>query len=128
MSIQFTIYGEPASKANSRQLVTNARTKRPMFIKSGKARDYEAAVKKQVRPISPLLTGPLSITATIYYRTRRPDLDESIILDALQGLIYENDRQIREKHIYHGINKENPRTEIEIRPIGDDYENAARMQ
>ena len=37
-TVDFTIIGEPASKANSRQLVTIRG--RPAFIKSKKARDY----------------------------------------------------------------------------------------
>ena len=54
---------------------------------------------------------------TIYYQNRRPDLDESLILDLMQGMIYENDRSVKEKHIYHGIDKENPRAEIEVNVI-----------
>ena len=38
MTIKFTIFGEPASKANSRQLVTIKG--RPAFIKSKKALDF----------------------------------------------------------------------------------------
>ena len=39
---------------------------------------------------------------------------ESLILDLLQGFAYENDRQVKEKHIYWGLDKENPRTQIKI--------------
>jgi hypothetical protein len=28
-----------------------------------------------------------------------------------------NDRQVREKHVYHGIDRKNPRAEIEIEPM-----------
>jgi Holliday junction resolvase RusA-like endonuclease len=48
----------------------------------------------------------------IHYASRRPDLDESLILDLLQGVAYVNDRQVKEKHIYWGLDKENPRAEI----------------
>jgi Holliday junction resolvase RusA-like endonuclease len=109
------IYGEPASKANSRQLVTIKG--RPAFIKSKKARCYADDVARQIVPLLPLLTGPLKFTATIYYATHRPDLDESVILDALQGRVYENDRQVREKHIFHAIDKRNPRAEISIERV-----------
>ncbi len=54
------------------------------------------------------------MTLTIYYATRRPDLDESLILDLLQGVAYRNDRQVRERHVFWGLDKDNPRTEIEI--------------
>jgi hypothetical protein len=32
----------------------------------------------------------------------------------MQGLIYENDRQVKERHTYWGLDKENPRAEIII--------------
>jgi len=53
----------------------------------------------------------------IYYKTRRPDLDESLILDLLEGFVYQNDRQVKLKHIVWGLDKENPRTEIVISTI-----------
>lgn len=51
---------------------------------------------------------------TIFYASRRPDLDESLILDLLQGLVYVNDRQVKERHTYWGLDPENPRAEIII--------------
>lgn len=56
-------------------------------------------------------------TATLYYASRRPDLDESLVMDCLQGVVYKNDRQIKVKHIYWGLDKANPRCEIIIEPL-----------
>ena len=111
--VKFTLLGEPSSKANSRKLVTIKGL--PRFIKSQDALDYLTLVRCQCTPIPTLLSGDLSFTARIFYKTHRKDLDPSLILDALQGLIYANDRQVREMHLYHGIDKDNPRAEIEIR-------------
>lgn len=61
-----------------------------------------------------MLEGDLWVDIKIYYATRRPDLDESVVLDCMQGLIYANDRQVKEKHIYWGIDKKNPRAEIVV--------------
>jgi len=121
MPLEFTIHGEPASKANSRQIVHNPQTKRPMVIKSKKARNYLKDFEKQCPVCNPLLEGELAVTMTIHYASRRPDLDESLILDAMQGKIYANDRQVREKHIFHGLDRENPRTDIAVthRESGD---------
>lgn len=110
-----TIYGEPASKANSRRMVTIAG--RARFIKSQKAIDYVAGFNKQCPKLDELLEGDVRVTMTIYYKNRRPDLDESVILDCLEGYAYKNDRQVKEKHIYHGLDKENPRAEITVEPI-----------
>lgn len=115
MEVFFTVFGEPASKANSRQLVRL--NNRPMFIKSKKARDYVSAFKLQCPKLPVLMQGDLVVHIKIYYASRRPDLDESVILDAMQDLIYENDRQVKEKHVYHGLDKDNPRAEIRIETL-----------
>lgn len=112
--VEFVILGEPASKANSRRLVRHPSTGRPMSIKSDKALQYVTAFQWQCPKLDPLLEGDLSATITIHYASRRPDLDESVILDAMQGLIYTNDRQVREKHVYWALDKESPRAEIRI--------------
>jgi hypothetical protein len=33
--------------------------------------------------------------------------------------LYENDRQVKEKHIYWGLDPEQPRTEIYVEPIAE---------
>lgn len=104
------IFGEPASKANSRKVVRIGGVSR--LIKSDKARAYAEAFKAQARPINPLVEDDVRVTMRIFYASRRPDLDESLILDLLQGVFYVNDRQVKEKHIYWGLDKENPRAEI----------------
>jgi len=117
-TVSFVIFGEPASKANSRKLVTIRG--RPAFIKSQKARDYVEAFKKQCPSLGDqMLEGELYVRITIYYASRRPDLDESVILDCMQDLIYKNDRQVRDKHVYWGLDKENPRAEIEVGRIDE---------
>ncbi|WP_186181697.1 hypothetical protein QZL74_14480 [Burkholderia gladioli pv. alliicola] len=148
--IRFTIYGEPASKANSRDIVP--RKKRlpsgetkvvPVSIKSDKARDFERDALKQIPPRCRVqLVGPVCATLRIFYASERPDLDESVVLDVLQDRyenekltkaqkdagvkpkrllvqrgVYVNDRQVREKHIYHAIDRNHPRVEIIIVPM-----------
>lgn len=138
--IEFTIYGEPASKANSRELATIGPrdNRRTIVRKSDKALTYERDALKQIPPKARLrLEGPVRVTLRIFYATERPDLDESVVLDVLQdrwgqaakdgtaaGLrpllqsgVYRNDRQVREKHVFHGIDRNNPRTEVRIEPL-----------
>lgn len=83
------------------------------LIKSAKALTYSDVFKRQVQDmhINPV-HGDVRVTMHIWYASRRPDLDESLILDLLQGVAYVNDRQVKEKHIYWGLDKENPRAEI----------------
>ena len=114
------VLGEPSSKANSRRLVIIKG--RPRFIKSVKSIAYVEALRAQVAPMAPrqLLRGTLKLTAHIYYASRRPDLDPSLILDGLQGLVYTNDRQVREQHLHWHLDRDNPRAAITVEETGDD--------
>ena len=111
------IFGEPASKANSRRVVHYGGMSR--LIKSKKALSYSDVFRQQCGKLPTLMTGDLRVTLHIFYASRRPDLDESLILDLMQGLIYENDRQVKERHCYWGLDPENPRAEIIIERIPD---------
>mgnify|MGYP003633843510 FL=1 len=55
----------------------------------------------------------------IFYRNRRPDLDESLILDLLENKVYKNDRLVKYKSIEHGLDKEEPRTIIVISKLSN---------
>mgnify|MGYP003130917960 FL=1 len=115
MNKTFQILGEPASKANSRKIVIIKG--RPASIKSDKARAYAKAFIDQCAGDVELYEGDVCVEMLIYYASRRPDLDESLILDLMQGIIYKNDRQVKEKHIYWGLDRENPRTVIRVSPM-----------
>ncbi|MBE0428129.1 MAG: RusA family crossover junction endodeoxyribonuclease [Nitrospirae bacterium] len=113
--MRFVIFGEPASKANSRQIVFNKRTLKPQVIKSKKANQYlENFIFQCPKPKKPIESS-VALTAHIYYASNRPDLDESIIMDGLQkARVLKNDRLITQKHIYKHIDRKNPRAEIKI--------------
>lgn len=130
--IEFVIQGQPFSKANRRQMVTIGG--KPQLIKSKEAREYEAMALRQIPPKARLqLQCPVAVTMRIFYASERPDLDESVVLDVLQNRyakvketgervliqagVYVNDRQVREKHVFHGIDKGNPRCEIRVESI-----------
>lgn len=143
MRIEFTILGEPASKANSRDIVTRKfrdaegmLKARPMSIKSDKALGYERDALRQIPPKARVqLTGPVRVILRIFYASERPDLDESVVLDCLQNRyrtietrsgkvrklvqngVYINDRQVRQKFVFHGIDRANPRTVVTVEPL-----------
>lgn len=110
--VTLRILAEPASKANSRKLVTmkrgrgSARRKMPTLIKSAKARTfmYIAQLAARAAYKGKPLEGRLRVAVTICYTSLLPDLDESVVLDAMQGIVYVNDRQIVERHCtrWHG--------------------------
>lgn len=134
--IRLTILGQPCSKANSRQIVTIGG--RPKPIKSEDALAYERDSLRQIPPAArQRLEGPVRVTLRLFYASERPDLDESIVLDVLQDRfarpgktsngervrelvqhgVYRNDRQVREKHVFHFIDRHNPRAEIEVEAL-----------
>lgn len=114
---EFEVLGDPASKANGRRAVFIGG--RQKFIKSEKALQYEKLFKVQCPILTPLISYDVGVAIDIFYATRRSDLDESIILDCMQGMIYENDRQVRAKNIRGGIDRDNPRAIIRILSLDD---------
>ncbi len=130
--IRFTILGQPCSKSNSSQIVKIG--ERVSIGKSAEAKVYIRNTLKQVPPVARVrLQGPVRVTLRMFYQSERSDLDESQLLDCLQDQwkrdkataervliqpgVYRDDRQVREKHVFHAIDRKNPRTEIEIEPL-----------
>lgn len=64
----------------------------------------------------PMLKGELSFTAKFYRPRKSGDLDNriKILLDALQNILFEDDKQITEIHAYRFEDKFKPRVEVEI--------------
>lgn len=85
-----------------------------MIIKSQKALSYGAVFKQQCPVLDPLIEDDVRLTIHIWYASRRPDLDESLILDLMQGCIYVNDRQVKERHCFWHLDRDRPRTYIEV--------------
>lgn len=116
--ITFVVFGNLPRKSNSRQVFRNPRTKKIMFVKSKKARDFTDEFLNQVAHLPkntfPEKT-PLKLTATIYYQSNRSDLSDELLCDLLEKAeIIGNDRYIFEKVLYKGIDSENPRCEFKL--------------
>ena len=129
--IRFTILGKCASKANSRKVadVGPADARRRIFIKSKDALQFERDALRQIPPgARARIAVPVRVSIWIFYESERPDLDESLVLDILQDRykgtgddrrliqsgVIRNDRLVREKHVYHGIDRANPRVEVKV--------------
>lgn len=136
--LRFTLFGQAASKANSRKIVNNPKTGRAMVIKSKEARKFMDDARRQIPPACRVrLQGPVAVVLHIHYKTERPDLDESIVLDAMQDVckeghllqagVYVNDRQVRWKLVVHHIDARNPRVEVEVHSIAPTQDMFALM-
>lgn len=113
------ITGEPASKSNSRRIVRIHGNTR--IIKSKKALEYRDNFLSQVSPPDVPIEGDVELEVVVWYKTRRPDLDISLIMDLLQeGLVIVNDRQIKVIKAYHQLDKLNPRSSIGLRRVSPD--------
>ena len=90
---------------------------RRFLTKEGKANkeaiSWEA--KAQWMPRKPI-TGKIATTARLYFKDGRMlDIENlKALWDSLSGIVYEDDRQIHELHIFKEIDKQRPRVEITI--------------
>jgi len=117
-----TILGEPASKANSRRIVQVGGS--PRVIKSKKALSYARSFAAQCPLKSSLLDedgSTVLVVLDIYYSSRRPDLDESLILDLLQERAYKNDRSVKARITRWHLDRDNPRSVVRILKLPADY-------
>lgn len=117
-SVSLIILGVCFSMKNGKIPRKNA----PGMLKHPKARQFERDFLIQVRPEHRRELGskkrPLRAVVTVFYPSRRQDLDAEIIFDLLQkSHVVLNDRFIHEKHIYWALDKKNPRAEITVEEI-----------
>jgi len=84
---------------------------------STSAKEYKKSVQTlcllhRVQP----LHGRLKVTIHLWRPRKAGDLDNriKILIDALQGAAYANDKQIVELHAYRHEDKRNPRADVEI--------------
>lgn len=88
---------------------------RNMVVVSAEAKAYKQQVKiiglqQRVRSLG----GPIAVTIKVFRPAKMRDLDNNlkVIMDALQGVLFDNDSQIVEIHAFRYDDKLNPRVEI----------------
>lgn len=98
------------------------RKTRGRMVVSSEARRYKRDVASLVSPINVAFVSKSLVAVTmVLYRPRRSgDLDNrlKVVLDSLNGIAYEDDKQVVEIHAFRHDDKKNPRVEIEISEIG----------
>lgn len=113
------IHGQIVAKANDYQAVPDGTGGRRM-IKNSKVRAYEQSFIRQCRIYAGrMIDRPFELTATVYYRHNKYDLDNSLktLLDCLQyaGAIT-NDNLCRRIVADKRIDPYHPRVEFSIIP------------
>lgn len=112
---------QPYSKANSRRPATfrsKAGKKYTTFIKSENAMSFVDVANhtKLCYGDKTPYTEDVVVFALLRYRSRRSDVDESLVLDSLQGKCYANDRQVRSKVIIGKVDKDRQGATVFVRP------------
>jgi len=107
-------------KKNSKRIFARGKFKTVLPSKAYIA--WEEAARKSLILQLPFafvpLEGPIHVKMLAYFKGARPDLSgaEESVGDCLEGLVWENDRQIESwdgSRMIHDL--KNPRTEIQIR-------------
>lgn len=127
--VTFTVLGQAYSKANRRRIVTG-RSGKLASVKSKEALAYFHSAALQIPNLPDPFLVRVRVTIHLYYLNEQPDLDPSVLLDAMQSTyvgtkkaknrrvvrsaIYENDRQAREMHFYFHVDAQNPRAEVTV--------------
>ena len=70
-----------------------------------------------------LLTGDVGVVFDVYSATKKPDLDELVILDLLEEKAFKSTRQVKVKLVRHHIDKKNPRTSIQVFKLNESLKN-----
>lgn len=63
-----------------------------------------------------VITEPVALNVLFYMKNKRIDIDNQLkgLLDCMTGIIYKDDSLIEELHVYKLIDKEEPRTIVQI--------------
>lgn len=130
MTYRYLIPGPPISKKNSQRIGTNHKTGKPFILPSKNYTDFEstAAYFLQPKPPNPI-DYPVTVRCIFYMPTRRK-VDKSNLEEAIHdiltkyGIIADDNRDIVAStdgsRVYY--DKTNPRVEIEISQLQEEYE------
>ncbi len=110
--------GEPRSTNNLYKSVCRGSFPTVYLSSEGKAlkEDYQWQAKSQYKG-KPLISTEIEIDITFYLGTkRRSDWDNfhKLSMDALTGIVWEDDSLITDSHVHKRYDKNDPRIEIKI--------------
>ena len=96
--------------------------KMPRLVLTAEAKRYKHGVRMLFASALPLLSGPVLVQALVHRRVgNRSDVPnyEKVLLDALEAVAYENDRQVKDLRIREGEEVTGqPYVEVYVAPAG----------
>lgn len=122
---KYVIYGNPITKKNSSQILTNSKTGRPFVSPSKQYKAYEKAAEEFLFPIPEVPFNKPHNLKVLYYMQTRRIVDLANLLGATcdilvkHGIIEDDNTKIVVSHdgsrVYY--DKENPRAEIYLEEV-----------
>jgi hypothetical protein len=112
-----TVRGEPVPQTRLHDVVLTDGVAR--LIKSRPARLWQNHALPQLlnhRPTRPLAVD-LALDCRFWSSTSRPPIDEGLVIELLErAAIIAHGRQIREKHVFAAIDRDDPRVTMSLAP------------
>jgi hypothetical protein len=112
-----TIRGEPTPQARLHDVVVTDGVAR--LVKSWPARVWQNRAVPQLlnrRPRRPLALD-LVLDCRFWSSAQRPPIDEGLVIEVLErAAIIAHGRQIREKHVFAAVDRDNPRVTVSLAP------------
>ena len=130
VELYYLIPAAPVTKKNSQQILMNRATGRAFVMPSKQYREYAAAAGYflQPKPQGGPISAPVNVTYTFFMPTRRK-VDLANLISAADdilvkyGILADDNRDIIAGHDGSRVfyDKQEPRTEIRIRQMPEDY-------
>lgn len=119
--MKLTLKGKPMSTNNLYRSVCRGKFPSVYMSTAGKAlkEDYQWQIKSQMKGFQ-MFTGDIKISITLFHGTKRHmdwDNFHKISMDAMSGIVFTDDNQIRVATVMQSYDKTNPRIELEIKPL-----------
>jgi len=118
-NIKLTVPGNPISV--NHYLGNFVQGKRVVRFKTKKAKDYQKLIESLYEHKTLTKDKQLKVNIKLYFGDkRRRDIDNynKTILDSMEGIVYEDDCQIKKLVVEKFVDKDNPRVEITIMEVG----------
>ena len=95
--------------------------RRNRIVVTDEARAYKQEVAYQLNRYAPLV-GDVAVNFTVYRPAKRGDLDNytKVMFDALNKLVWADDKQVIEIHSFREDDKKNPRVEFLVYEVRKD--------
>lgn len=90
---------------------------RRFLTTKGKSTKQYMELEFQTQYKGDLLDGDVTLNVLFYFKdNRKRDIDSHLkaLLDSMSGIVYQDDSQVNELHVFKEVDKKNPRVVVQI--------------